>query len=221
MSTRNDKQLIVLGAVAALLAVSGCTTTNPYTGQSEVSSTAKGTGLGAAAGAIGGALLGGKEGALIGAGIGGLGGAAVGSHMDKENAALRHELQGTGVQVIQQGNQIKLVMSSDVTFQTNSSNINAQFYRTLTSVAKVIKAYKDNNVVVSGFTDSTGAASYNQTLSEKRAASVGAYLVSQGVNQNRVFTQGFGERHPIASNASAAGRAKNRRVEIVLRKSGT
>lgn len=211
-------------AVAVMVGLAGCAT-NPYTGESQASDTAKGAGIGAGLGALAGAgtgaLIGGGNGALIGAGIGAgtgaLVGGGIGYYMDQENAKLRQELVGTGVQVQKTPDGIKLVMSSDVTFATNSSDINSGFYPTLNSVAKVLKEYDKTNVVVSGFTDNTGNASYNQSLSERRAQSVSNYLAAQGVSNNRLFSQGFGARNPIASNATVEGRSANRRVEIMLR----
>lgn len=214
----------IITALAVVVGLAGCAT-NPYTGERQASDTAKGAGIGAGTGALvgagTGALLGGGKGALIGAGIGAgtgaLVGGGVGYYMDQENAKLRQELVGTGVQVQKTPDGIKLVMSSDVTFATNSSDVNSGFYPTLNSVAKVLKEYDKTNVVVSGFTDNTGSAAYNQSLSERRAQSVSNYLAAQGVSNNRLFSQGFGMRNPIASNATADGRSANRRVEIMLR----
>ena len=204
--------------------ISGCAT-NPYTGERQASDTAKGAGIGAGLGALTGAgigaIAGGGHGAAIGAGIGAGAGALVGGgvgyYMDQENSKLREELVGTGVQVQKNGNDIVLVMSSDVTFAIDSADINSGFYPTLNSVGKVLKEYNKTNVVVSGYTDSTGSAQHNQVLSEQRAQSVANYLAAQGVANNRLFSQGYGERNPVASNNTAAGRSANRRVEITLR----
>jgi outer membrane protein OmpA-like peptidoglycan-associated protein len=212
----NRMMKTTVAALAVVIGLAGCAT-NPYTGESKVSDTATGAGIGALVGAGTGALIGGGTGAAIGAGAGALVGGGVGYYMDQENNKLRQELVGTGVQVQKTPDGIKLVMSSDVTFATNSSDINSGFYPTLNSVAKVLKEYNKTNVVVSGFTDSTGNASNNQSLSERRAQSVSNYLAGQGVSGNRLFSQGFGARNPIASNATVEGRSANRRVEIMLR----
>ncbi len=206
-------------ALATLMIVIGLTgcATNPYTGERQTSDTAKGAGIGALVGAGTGALIGGGKGAAIGAGAGALVGGGVGYYMDQENAKLRQELVGTGVQVQKTPDGIKLIMSSDVTFPIDSADINAGFYPALNSVAKVLKEYNKTNVVVSGYTDNTGSSSHNQDLSERRAQSVSGYLAAQGVSNNRLFSQGFGVRNPIASNATAEGRSANRRVEIMLR----
>lgn len=190
--------------------------TDPYTGESKVSKTAWGTGIGAAAGAGVGALIGGKKGALIGAGVGAVGGAASGGYMDIQARKLRQELLNTGVQVAQQGDQIYLIMPGNITFGTNDATIQSGFKPVLNSVAKVIKEYNKTMVQVNGYTDSTGSNATNMALSERRANAVSNYLRLQGVNGNRIITEGFGSANPIASNATAAGREQNRRVEIVL-----
>lgn len=220
------KKIITILTLGSLtIFVVGCTTTNPYTGEQTTSKTAAGAGIGAGVGALGGALIGSAAGgsdgalagALIGAGVGGLAGAAIGNSMDQQDAELRKVLVGTGVQVKQNGNSVQLSMASDVTFATDSADIKASFYNTLNSVAIVLNKYNNTNITISGFTDSTGNDGHNQELSEHRAASVGAYLISQGIDPNRVFTKGFGSRYPVASNSTAQGRALNRRVVITLR----
>ena len=205
-------------ATAVTLILGGCQTTDPYTGQQKTSNTAKGTGIGAVGGAIAGAIIGGgkRKGVLIGAGLGALTGAAVGNYMDQEEAKLRARLQGTGVSVTRVGDSVVLNMPGNVTFATNSSNISADFYPVLDSVALVINEFEKTYVDVIGHTDNTGAADYNQRLSEARASSVARYLESQKVLPQRIVTMGMGMNSPIASNDTAEGRAQNRRVEIRL-----
>ncbi len=205
-------------ATAVTLILGGCQTTDPYTGQQKTSNTAKGTGIGAVGGAIAGAIIGGgkRKGVLIGAGLGALTGAAVGNYMDQEEAKLRARLQGTGVSVTRVGDSVVLNMPGNVTFATNSSNISADFYPVLDSVALVINEFAKTYVDVIGHTDNTGAADYNQRLSEARASSVARYLESQKVLPQRIVTMGMGMNSPIASNDTAEGRAQNRRVEIRL-----
>lgn len=212
---KNKKLLAAIGISSALL--SGCSTINPYTGQEETSRATIGTGLGALSGALIGGLAGGERGAIIGGAVGAMGGGVIGNEMDKQNAELRRCLVGTGVQVDRCGDYIRLVMASDVTFNTNQSDVRCDFYPTLRSVAIVLRKYCRTNVVITGYTDNVGEAAYNQSLSERRAESVGSFLISQGVSPNRIFTSGRGKRDPIASNASPEGRSMNRRVEITLR----
>ncbi len=207
------KKIVLSVMMASFLAACA---TDPYTGESKVSKTAWGTGIGAAAGAGIGALVGGKKGALIGAGVGAVGGAATGGYMDIQARKLRQELLNTGVQVAQQGDQIYLIMPGNITFGTNDATIQSGFKPVLNSVAKVIKEYNKTMVQVNGYTDSTGSNATNMALSERRANAVSNYLRLQGVNGNRIITEGFGSANPIASNATAAGREQNRRVEIVL-----
>lgn len=210
-------KVINIACVVSFLTLTGCTSIDPYTGQTRASDTALGTGIGAISGATVGALIGGERGALIGAGVGALGGGAIGYNMDKQNAELRQALVGSGVQVRKVGNSIQLIMASDVTFSTNQSTIQGDFYQTLDSVAVVFKKYNNNTITITGYTDSTGNPSYNQRLSEDRAQSVGNYLISRGVPSNRIYTNGMGQRNPVASNATAQGKALNRRVIITLR----
>ena len=136
--------------------------------------------------------------------------------MDRQEAALRAKLQGTGVSVTRNGDNISLNMPSSITFGVDRHEVRPEFYQTLESVAVVLKEYDKTNVKVVGHTDSTGSDSHNQTLSERRAASVGQLLVSHGIAAGRVWTSGFGERYPIASNDTEQGRQANRRVEIEL-----
>jgi outer membrane protein OmpA-like peptidoglycan-associated protein len=180
------------------------------------------------AGAAGGALLGyltntnkgeqGRKNALIGAGIGALAGGAVGNYMDRQQADFRRSLEGSGVMIRRNGDQIVLVMPSDVTFAVDKSDVQPQFTRVLDDVARTLNAYPQTTIDVVGHADSSGPDDYNQGLSERRASAVAGYLTGPGrVLQDRVFVAGMGERQPIADNDTAAGRAQNRRVEIILR----
>jgi len=204
--------------ITLLSVLTACTTINPYTGQSQTSKAVWGTAIGAATGAATGALVSNNHGA--GALVGGLAGAAVGGgvgyYMDTQEAELRAELASTGVSVIRDGDNIRLVMPGNITFKTDSADINAGFYSTLNSVAKVLNKYDNSTVMVMGFTDSTGAASYNQTLSQNRANAVAAYLQGQGVKSSRFEIMAMGASNPIADNSTAAGRQQNRRVEIKI-----
>ena len=210
----------LLGLLCALTAC----TTDPYTGEKQLSKTAAGAMIGTAAGAAGGAAIGAiagggrgaAKGAMIGAGVGVLSGGAVGAYMDVQEAKLREQLRGTGVSVTRVGNEVVLNMPGNVTFETNQSAIRPNFYPVLNSVSLVLKEYSKTIIEVSGHTDSTGSDALNQTLSEQRATSVGSYLLAQGIDQRRLVTQGFGKRNPVADNATAEGRQANRRVELRL-----
>ncbi|MEM7302668.1 MAG: OmpA family protein [Pseudomonadota bacterium] len=208
-------------AVGLALALAGCTT-NPYTGERQVSKTVIGAGAGAAVGALGGLIVGQNSSAnkrtavLVGAGIGALAGGAVGVYMDNQEAKLRQQLQGTGVSVTRNGDRIILNMPSNVTFDTDQSAIKPQFFSVLNSVGLVLKEFDKTLINVFGHTDSDGDLAYNQQLSESRALSVAQYLISQGTDQRRYYVVGYGETRPIASNATPNGKAENRRVEIEL-----
>ncbi len=210
------KKIALFMAMAGMMAA--CTTTNPYTGQTQTSKAVWGTAIGAATGAATGALVSKKSGK--GAIVGGLAGAAVGGgvgyYLDVQEAELRQELASTGVSVVRNGDSIRLIMPGNITFKTDSSDINASFYTTLNSVAKVLNKYSNSTVMVMGFTDNTGAVDYNQILSQQRAAAVAAYLQGQGVKASRFEIVGMGISNPIASNDTEAGRAQNRRVEIKI-----
>lgn len=206
------KTVLSLVAVSFLAACA----TDPYTGQSKVSNTAWGTGIGAAAGAGIGALVGGKKGALIGAGIGAVGGAATGGYMDIQASKLRQELLNTGVQVQVVDNQIYLIMPGNITFDSNESIVKSSFKPVLDSIAKVLNEYDKTYVNVAGYTDNTGSAYLNKKLSNERADAVANYLIMKGVASTRINSAGYGSSNPIASNSTAAGREQNRRVEIKL-----
>jgi outer membrane protein OmpA-like peptidoglycan-associated protein len=208
-------------AIAAAMTVAGCQTTDAYTGERKVNKTSKGAGIGALAGAVLGAATGDnskerRKRALIGAGVGALAGAGVGAYMDRQEAKLRAQLQGSGVSVTRAGNDLILNMPGNITFKTASSDLNANFYQVLDSVSVVLKEFDKTLIDVEGHTDSDGSDTYNQQLSLQRATSVGTYLQSHGVNGQRIVTFGAGEVRPVASNATPDGKQQNRRVELKL-----
>lgn len=205
-----------LVALVALIGFLGCMTTNPATGEGELNKTTKGAGLGALAGAAIGALAGGGKGALIGAGIGALAGGAVGNYMDRQEDKLRAQLSGTGVSVTRSGDNLILNMPGDITFDTNSSDLNPGFYEVLRSVALVLNEFEKTTIHITGYTDSTGTFQYNFNLSQKRASAVGAFLQAQGIHKARIYTMGKGPENPIAPNDTPQGRQMNRRVELTL-----
>ena len=212
-------RLLIAASTAVLLA--GCASQNPYDNQPPSSNkTATYGGLGALAGAAAGALINHDnrgKGALIGAAIGGASGAGYGYYADKQEAELRQSMQGTGVEVQRQGDQIKLIMPGNITFATDSAEIVSNFYAPLNNLGSSFKQFNQNSIEIVGFTDSTGSRQYNMDLSQRRAQSVATYLTAQGVDGTRLSTRGAGPDQPIASNATADGRAQNRRVEVDLR----
>ncbi|HAN27892.1 MAG TPA: hypothetical protein DCP75_09270 [Haliea salexigens] len=201
-------------AITASVLLSACTT-NPYTGQQQASKAAT-YGAGAAAVcALVGAIDSGKHArnAALGCGIVGAG---VGAYMDVQEAKLREQLQGTGVQVAREGDNIRLIMPGSITFETNSYNLRGDFYPALNSVGEVLAKYADTTLRITGHTDNTGGRALNQTLSERRAGSVADYLATRAVERSRMLVQGVGYDQPIADNNTEQGRSQNRRVELMI-----
>ena len=211
----------IIALTAAAFLITACST-DPYTGEQKASNTAIGAGTGALLGGAAGALLGAttklktRKTALIGAGLGALAGGGIGVYMDNQESKLRERLQGSGVSVTRQGDNIILNMPSNITFASDQSDIKPNFYEVLNSVALVLKEFNQTLVDVNGHTDSDGSDQYNEELSSRRANAVAQYLVSQQLDSQRFSVQGMGESQPIASNASASGKAQNRRVEIQI-----
>ena len=200
--------------------LSGCTSTDPYTGEKKVSNTGISTFIGAASGALVGAVAsGGKaKGALIGAAGGAAVGAATGVYLDKQESELRTQLRNSGVQVYRTKDKksLQLIMPGDITFKQNSADINSDFYSVLRSISIVLKKYDKTLVNINGHASSEGNDNYNLKLSERRAQSIAAFFRSQGIKKQRLIARGFGSTRPIADNSSATGRKKNRRVTISL-----
>jgi outer membrane protein OmpA-like peptidoglycan-associated protein len=209
----------IAAAAVLTLAITACTT-DPYTGQQRINRTA----VGIAAGAIGGYLLGDLVGGssdrterLVGAGIGAIAGGAVGAYMDQQEAELRRQTEGTGVDVIRQGDDLILRMPSSVTFDVDRWEVKPQFHGVLDDVGRTLSSYNQTYVDVLGHTDTTGTHEHNQVLSERRASSVAGYLSSRGVQTARMATRGFGETTPIYNpDDNDVKKAANRRVEIKI-----
>ena len=183
---------------------------------------------GAAMGAVGGAILGAAayrkdrtKGALVGAIGGGLAGGAVGKYMDQQKRDLEKnlapEIQAGQAKVEKLPNEVvRITMTSQTAFDTNSTAIKPGFRSTMDKLADVVVRYNKTTLTIVGHTDNVGSERYNQNLSERRAVSVAQYFESQRVNALRLATAGKGESQPVASNGSEAGRQANRRVEIYV-----
>jgi outer membrane protein OmpA-like peptidoglycan-associated protein len=211
-----NKQWFWATSLAILL--SGCVT-DPYTGERRISKAGKGAGIGAVVGAGTGALFGGNRGANAGWGAlaGGAVGAAIGAYMDHQERAMRQSLQGTGIEVQRTAqNTLNLTMPSNITFAFDSAALTPQVQSALDSVASVLNQYPDTTISVTGHTDDIGKESYNQTLSERRAASVAGYLINHNVNGSRMTQRGMGQVMPKVPNTSEENRAQNRRVELAV-----
>ena len=207
-------------ALIATLTLGGCAT---YTGQTtdpnDPNRTRNNALIGAGIGAVAGLLSGGdaterRQRALVGVGVGGLAGGAIGAYQDRQEAELRRQTAGTGIEVSRDGDVIKLNLPDGVTFDFGKANLKSQFYPALDNVASTLAQYNQTIVEVSGHTDSVGSDAANQTLSIQRANSVGNYLIGKGLVRERFEIVGFGETRPVASNDTDSGRALNRRVEI-------
>ncbi len=205
-------------AAAALMGATSACVTNPETGAREFPvRTAIGSGLGAIGGYLLGDLIGGnRTAAIIGAGIGAIGGGAVGQYMDRQEARLRQQTAGTGIDVVRQGDEIILRMPNEaITFAYNRADVQPQYFGTLNQIGQVLSEFPSTAIDIYGHTDSTGSDSYNQGLSERRAQSVANYLTSRGIDRVRMATRGFGESQLLVNpERSESDRQANRRVEI-------
>lgn len=211
------KNSIVIAVITALFLLVGCAS-NPF--QGEHGKAATGAAVGAGSGAILGSVVSGRgdhgKGAVLGAVIGATLGGLVGNQMDKQERELRRQMEGTGVEVKREGDTLRLQAPANITFDTNRADVRPQFQPVLDQLAGSINQYPGTVVQIEGHTDSVGAAAYNQTLSENRAQSVRSYLIQRGVASNRLQAIGYGLTRPIADNATAEGRAQNRRVEVLI-----
>lgn len=206
---------MTLAATVAALGLSGCVT-NATTGERQVSKTAAyGAGAAITCGIIG-AITHGSKGARNSAAACGAVGAGVGGYMDYQESKLREQLQGTGVAVERDGNQIKLTMPENVTFPSGSAVLSAQAQNSLTGAAQTLATYNETTISIIGHTDSTGGDHINVPLSRERANAVAQYLVSKGVASSRLSVSGLAATQPIATNTTPEGRAQNRRVELVI-----
>jgi outer membrane protein OmpA-like peptidoglycan-associated protein len=205
---------LLIGTVAVVMLATGC---------ADMSDTQRRTAIGAGAGALGGAAIGAMTGgragtgAVIGAGVGALGTYIWSQHMEKQKQEMQAATQGTGVTVTQTAdNQLKLDIPSDISFATNRSDIQPSFRPILDRFAEGLRNNPNADVRIIGHTDSTGSDAINDPLSLDRATSTRNYLTARGVSGARIHVDGRGSREPIASNDTAEGRARNRRVEIFM-----
>ena len=199
--------IIVLSAVFIL---SGCASWNK---------TQKGAVVGTAAGGAMGAVIGRASGntalgAIIGAAVGGGAGAIIGHQMDKQAEEIKKTVPDAKVERVGEG--IVVEFSSNVLFAFDKSNLSDDAKISLDKLVKVLNSYPDTNIEVQGHTDSKGSVSYNQALSERRANEVSGYLAEKNITASRVTIKGFGETAPKYENATAEGRAQNRRVEFLI-----
>ena len=212
---------IVLIALALLMSVATLFTS--CEALKNTNNTQRGAAIGAAGGALLGGILGnnlgkggkGAMGAVLGGVIGGVAGGVIGTKMDKQAREIDNALPGADV--VRVGEGIKLVLNENaVRFDTNKSTLTATAKTNLDKLISVFKEYADTNIMIYGYTDSTGSAEYNLKLSQERATSVKNYLVSKGLASTRFSTSGMGIADPIATNDTPEGRSQNRRVEFAI-----
>jgi len=204
------KKTLAVSMIAASLTVAGCAT--------DPNNTQKGAAIGAVLGAVLGNATGDNDKSRYawGAAVGAIAGGAIGNYMDKQEEELRSELSDTGVQVVREGDNLRLILPGDITFATDSSSISTSFNPVLQDVAKVVNNYEKTVLMIKGHTDDVGAEQYNQSLSERRAGAVKNQLINFSVNSTRITTVGMGEYSPKVPNNSAANRSMNRRVEMEI-----
>ncbi|MDQ6961334.1 MAG: OmpA family protein [Mariprofundaceae bacterium] len=209
----------------SLVLLSACVTNPTDPNRNTKQNASAGAMIGAVVGAVAGYQKDHSGGALRGALIGGAGGAALGAasgvYMDKQKAEFDRQLaaeqQAHEIEVQRLENEnLKITMSNEVSFDSNSSQIKPSFEKTLNKVIGIVQRYEKTKMVVVGHTDSIGSFEYNQTLSEQRSAAVGNYMRQHGVPDSRIRTEGRGEREPRANNINEAGRQLNRRVELLI-----
>ena len=208
-----------LFGVAALLGVSACGDPSQYPG-TDGDRTRQGALAGAVAGGILGAITGdGSRGDDIvkGAVVGGVVGGIAGNVMDKQAAELRNDFGNDQIGVIRSGDDLIVRMPNDLLFAVDSAELSGSLRSDLFVLANSLNKYPNSIVTVTGHTDSTGSAAYNQKLSERRANAVSNVLLDGGVAFSRIQTFGAGENQPIATNQTEFGRSQNRRVDITIR----
>ncbi|MBB1488510.1 OmpA family protein [Oceanospirillum sediminis] len=207
--------------LASSLIISGCETTNPYTGEQQTSNATKGGLIGAGVGVLVGLATGDnskeRRNRAIALGMaGGLAGTGIGYNADQTEAKLRNKLESQGVRVIREGDNIRLVMPNSITFDKNEATLKPQAQDTIEAVALVLQEFSAVTARVNGHTDNTGSRKLNERLSLQRAEKVGIALGRQGIAMQRISMTGYAFDLPLASNSTAEGRAQNRRVEIYL-----
>ncbi len=204
--------LRILTATVTALAMAGCTYEN---------GTANQPGTGAVIGGISGAVIGNAIGddarsTIIGGAIGAVVGGAIGTQMENQERELRQSLAGSGADVVNNGSDLRVILPEAVTFAFGSAVVNDSFRDSLARVSASLRRHPNSSVRVVGHTDNVGSATYNDQLSRERALAVARILISNGTGAERITYMGRGFREPITSNATAAGRALNRRVEIII-----
>ena len=211
------KRFVVLALAAAVL-VSGCEAYN------NTNKAQRGAVIGAAAGGLLGAILGNnlgdgqnsELGAVLGTVVGGAAGAVIGNQMDKQAKKIEEEIPGAEVKRVDDGIVVTFDENSGVYFATAKHDINQKSKETLDKLVSILNEYPETNVLVAGYTDNVGKAEYNMGLSKRRAQAVTNYFTSKGLVASRFTTKWYGKENPVDDNATPEGRAKNRRVNVII-----
>lgn len=209
---------VLSAAVLAFSVLLGGCTTNPYSGERQMAKSAKYGTIAAVTGGVIGALVGGEKGAYIGAGLGAMTGGGYGYYTDVQEKKLREQIQASNAEMElsrTKDNRLMITMPGDISFMSGSADINPANYQALTVIANEVKT-NNMTMMITGHTDNTGSVALNDSLSKARANSVASYMYAQGIPFGAVKTEGLSMHQPIASNATPDGRARNRRVEIIL-----
>lgn len=212
------KSSFLLAGISALT-LTACVDPNAYNGDPNAR-TRNGAVIGGLLGAAAGATSDGDDKLLktvVGAGIGAAIGGAVGATLDQQAAELRGSINNPNISVTNNGSYLTVNMPQDLLFAVDSASLRPDLTGDIRAVASSLLKYPNSQIEVIGHTDDTGAESYNQDLSQRRASSVAGILINSGVPGGRIAAYGRGESQPIASNATASGKAQNRRVEIIIR----
>lgn len=210
------RHAVLVAAVGSTVVVTGCATDDPNRRAKT------GAAVGALIGAVAGHQVDGDKGRYVGAVVGAIAGGAAGNYMDKQQAELERELAAEAARnelriTRMTGDALRVGVASDVSFDFDSAAIRSDAQATYAKIAQVLKDYDKTVIHVVGHTDSTGSEAYNMRLSEQRANSVATVLRGNGVVPARILTEGRGESEPVADNSTAAGQARNRRVDIVIK----
>lgn len=221
MTMKRTLKTPLILATAATLALTACTSPDQATDNPR-QRTQEGALIGGLVGAAAGALTGGdggekRRGALIGGLVGAGVGAAIGYNLDQQAAELQNDFGNDRIQIINNGDHLVVRMPDDILFAVDSAEVRSGLRSDLTILAGSLQKYPGSTVQVVGHTDNTGAATYNQDLSERRAGAVSSVLIGAGVSAGRILSSGLGESQPLASNLTEEGRAQNRRVDITIR----
>jgi outer membrane protein OmpA-like peptidoglycan-associated protein len=215
MSVNSRSLRVLVGVLAVGMLASGCANMDERQQR-----TAQGAAIGAVAGAIISKATGGRAGtgAALGGVVGAVGGNLWSQRMEEKQRAMERATQGTGVEVTRTAdNQLKIEVPSDISFAVGSAAIEPRLRPVLEAFAHGLDRDRSSHVRVVGHTDSTGTDAINEPLSQQRADSVRHFLIDRGVRSDRIEAVGRGAREPVAGNATAEDRARNRRVEIFLR----